>query len=142
MKGNNILKIFVYCISPLLYIEMQLKYIENNRFLKFNVCDCDSALNLGCMCVCVCVCVCVLIAQSSLTLCCPMDCGLPGSSVHGIFQLRILEWVDIPFFRESSRPRDQIWVSCITHSLSCEPEGSPMALWIYNCLKVKLISQF
>ena len=42
-----------------------------------------------------CVCVCVLVAKSCLTLCHPMDCSLPGSSVHGIFQARILEWVAI-----------------------------------------------
>ena len=43
----------------------------------------------------------------------PMDCNLPGSSVHGISQARILEWVTILFSRGSSWPRDQIWVSCI-----------------------------
>ena len=46
-------------------------------------------------------------AQSSPTLCDPMDCSsLPGSSIHGIFQARILEWVAISFSRRSSRPRD------------------------------------
>ena len=49
----------------------------------------------------------------SLWLCDPMDCGLPGSSVHGSFQARILEWVAISFSRSSSRPRDWIRVSCI-----------------------------
>ena len=48
-----------------------------------------------------------------LTLCDPMDCSLPGASVHGILQARILEWVAISFSRESSRPRDQICISCI-----------------------------
>ena len=42
-----------------------------------------------------------------------MDCSLPGSSVHGIFQARILEWVAISFSRGSSQPRDQSRVSCI-----------------------------
>ena len=42
-----------------------------------------------------------------------MACSLPGSSVHGISQARILEWVDIPFSRWSSWPRDQTHVSCI-----------------------------
>ena len=56
----------------------------------------------------------ILVAQLCPTLCNPMDCSLPGSSVHGILQARILEWVDIPFHsRESSRPRDWTWVSCI-----------------------------
>ena len=41
-----------------------------------------------------------------------MDCSLPGSSVHGIFQARILEWVAISFLRGSSWPRDWTWVSC------------------------------
>ena len=44
----------------------------------------------------------------------PMDCSLPGSSVHGIFQARILEWVAIPFSRGSSWPRDRTCVSCFT----------------------------
>ena len=60
-------------------------------------------------CVCVCVyrqiyCYCYfLVAKSCLTLCNPMDCRLPGSPVHGISQARILEWVAIPFSRESSQ---------------------------------------
>ena len=37
-------------------------------------------------------------------------CSLPGSSVHGIFQAIVLEWIAISFSRESSQPRDQIWV--------------------------------
>ena len=53
----------------------------------------------------------VLVAQSSLTLCAHMDCSPPGSSVHGILQARILEWVAMLFSRESSQPRDLIQVS-------------------------------
>ena len=48
----------------------------------------------------------VKVAQSHLTLCEPMDCILPGSSVYGILQARILEWVAVPFSRGSSQPRD------------------------------------
>ncbi|XP_059733212.1 zinc finger protein 677 isoform X2 [Bos taurus] len=48
----------------------------------------------------------VLVAQSCLILCDPMDHSPPGSSVHGIFQARILEWIAIPFSRRSSQPRD------------------------------------
>ena len=48
-----------------------------------------------------------------MTLCDPMDCSLPGSSVHGIFQARVLEWVATSFSRGSSRPRDRTWVSRI-----------------------------
>ena len=53
------------------------------------------------------------VAQSCPTLCDPMDCSLPGSSVHWILQARILEWVAISFSRESSWPRDWTQVSCI-----------------------------
>ena len=53
------------------------------------------------------------VAQSCPTLCDPMDCSLPGSSVHGIFQTRVLEWVAISFSRGSSQPRDRTQVSCI-----------------------------
>ena len=55
----------------------------------------------------------VLVAQSCPTLCDPRDCSLPGSSVHGILQARILEWVSIPFSRGPSQPRDWTQVSCI-----------------------------
>ena len=41
------------------------------------------------------------VAQLCLTLCDPMDCSLPGSSVHGIFQARVLEWVAIAFSETS-----------------------------------------
>ena len=53
----------------------------------------------------------VKVAQSGPTLCDPMDCSLPGSSVHGILQKGILEWVAIPFSRGSSQPRDgtEVW---------------------------------
>ena len=54
-----------------------------------------------------------LVTKSCPTLCNPMDYNPPVSSVHGIFQARILEWVAISFSRESSPPRDWTWVSCI-----------------------------
>ena len=53
----------------------------------------------------------VLVAKLCLTLCNPMDCSPPGSSLHGISQARILEWVAVPFSRGSSPPRDQNCVS-------------------------------
>ena len=52
-------------------------------------------------------------AQSCLALCDPMDCSPPGSSLHGIFQAWILEWVAISFSRGSSPPRDHTRVSSI-----------------------------
>ena len=53
----------------------------------------------------------VLVSQSCLTLWDPMDCSLPSSSVHGILQARILEWVAVPFSRGSCQPRDWTQVS-------------------------------
>ena len=53
------------------------------------------------------------VAQSCPTLSGPVDCSLPGSSLHGIFQARILEWVAISFSRGSSQPRDRTEVSLI-----------------------------
>ena len=53
------------------------------------------------------------VTQSCPTLCDPVDYSLPGSSIHGIFQARMLEWVAISFSRRSSQPRDWSPVSCI-----------------------------
>ena len=58
-----------------------------------------------------------LLTQSYPTLCDPMDCSPPGSSVQGILQARILEWVAISFSRGSSQPRDWTQVSCIAGRL-------------------------
>ena len=58
---------------------------------------------------------CVL--KSCPALCDTMDCNLPSSYIHGIFQARILQWVTIPSFKGSSRPRDQTCYSCIGRSI-------------------------
>ena len=63
-------------------------------------------------------------AQSCPTLCDPMDYSLPGSSIHGIFQARMLEWVAMPSSRGTSQPRDQTHISCIAgRFLTTEPPG-------------------
>ena len=67
---------------------MFLKDLARKIFIFFNV-------NLCC-----------IVAKSCPSLCDPMDYSLPGSSVYGISQARILEWIAISFFRGSSRPRD------------------------------------
>ena len=60
-----------------------------------------------------------------------MDYSPPGSSVHGILQARILEWVAIPFSREPFQPRDQTRVSCIVgDSLPSEPPGKPLVYYV------------
>ena len=68
--------------------------------------------------------------QSCLTLCDPMDRSLPGSSVHGILQARMLEWVAISSSRGSLRPRDQTCGSCIAgRFFTTEPRGGPDCQW-------------
>ena len=64
--------------------------------------------------------------QSFPTLGNCMDCSLPGSSIHGICQARMLEWVAMSCSRQSSWPRDQTHVSCITgRFFTTEPPGKP-----------------
>ena len=97
----------------------------------------------GCVCVCVCVCVCARAcmrvrarararAQSCPTLWDPMDSSLPGSSVPGVSQARILECVGISSSRESSQPRDRTHVfcsSCIAgRFFAAEPLGMPLVI--------------
>ena len=74
------------------------------------------------------------VAQSCPTLRDPMDCSLPGSSVHEIFQARVPEWVAISFPRGSPQPRDRTWVSRIvgrrftlwaTREVSKKSAGAP-----------------
>ena len=70
-----------------------------------------------------------LVAQSCPALWDPMDCNLPGSSIHGIFRARILEWVAVPSSRVSFRRRDWTCFSCLLHwqagSLPFELQGKP-----------------
>ena len=66
------------------------------------------------------------VIQSCPTLCDPVDCSPPSSSVHGTFQAGILEWVAISFSRGSSQLRDWTWVSCIT--------GGCFTLWAITSL--------
>ena len=113
-----------FCLS-LAYISLSLlicaRFLckkESLDFIFMKVAHCFSEV-LGTCSYGSCCC-CYLVARSCLTLCDPMDSSPPGSSVHGISQTRILRWVAIFFFRGSSQPRDQTWVSCIcrgTHSL-------------------------
>ena len=69
-----------------------------------------------------------------------MDSSPPGSSVHGIIQARILEWVSIPFSRGSSLPRDRTQVSALqAHSLLSEPAGEPN-IFIYTHVYIYIYS--
>ena len=81
------------------------------------------------------------VAQSCPTLCDPMDCSPPGSSVHGIFQARVLEWIAISFSSGSSQPRDWTRVSrtvgrCFTIWATKE---APLSRDITLSTKVRLV---
>ena len=102
---------------------------------------------------------CVLSCSSCLTLCDPMDCSLPGSSVNEISQARILEWIAIFFSRGSSQPRDRTrisGVSCLIGGFfTSEPLGPlsfcewvPLKIsfksgyyWLQQCYSYMLIQQ-
>ena len=76
----------------------------------------------------------MLVTLSCLTLCNPMDGSLPASSVHGILQVRVMEWVSISFSRGSSQPRDCTQVLCIAlqaDSLPSEPPWKPNTILVY-----------
>ena len=81
----------------------------------------------------------VKVAQSCLTLCNPMDCSLPGSSIHEILQARILEWVAIPFSGRSSQPTNQTQVSHIA--------GGFFTIWaireaLYMCILFQIFFHY
>ena len=67
-----------------------------------------------------------LVTQSCLTLCNPTDCSLPGSSVHGVLQARILEWVAMPCSKPGIEPRSPTWQADLFYHLS--HQGSPPEL--------------
>ena len=71
-----------------------------------------------------------LVAKSCLILVTPIDCSLPGSSVHKIFQTKLLEWVTVPSCRGSFQPKDQTHVSrtsfIVGSFFTAKPPGKPM----------------
>ena len=81
-------------------------------------------------------CYCCLVAKLCPTLCYPMDCSLPGSSVHGISQTRILEWLAISISKGFSGPRGQTPISCLSgRFFTTEP---PRKSYLNSCLKKKI----
>ena len=78
-----------------------------------------------------------------------MNCSLPGSSVHGILQARVLEWVAIPLSRESFQPRDRMWVSWITGKFiiiwttrEAPRRQEPFPIWVpaFEILRVSFLN--
>ena len=143
----------IYLIIVIIMIRIQLNFT-----LCVHICMYEMCLYV-CVSVCVCVCVCVYIyiymkseseaAQLCLTLCNSMDCRRPGSSIHGIFQTRILEWVAISFSRDLPDPGvEPMSPSLQADALPSEPPGKPH-IYTYICIdiyihthKYKLIFSF
>ena len=115
-----LLILFIY-----IFIEVKLVY---GVVLDSGIQQIDSVYTYVCVCMCV---------QSCLTLCDPMDCYLPGSSVHGISQKRTLEWIAVSYSRGLSRPRDQSHISCLaSRFFTTEPFGKAIYTYIYICLYI------
>ena len=97
------------------------------------------------MCVCVCVCMYKCLLNCVRLFYDPMDCSPPGSSIHGIFQARILEWLAIAFSRESFQPRDQACASRVSwiagRLFTAEPLGKPNST-IFQLKKKKMGEDF
>ena len=109
---------FTYILYPHIYHYIYSTILIYTKYMYINSCCC-------------------LVAKPCPTLCDPMDCSLPGSSVHGISQARILEWVAIPFFRASSWSRDQTPISWIAgRFFTIEPLGKPyyLCVCVYMCI--------
>ena len=108
------------------FISSQSRYLSNTYYvpgvvlgawnITVNKKDKNACLHGAYFLVFLCTCISLLCVctQSDPTLCSPLDYTLPGSSVPGILQARILEWVAISSCRGSSRPRDCTRVSCIS----------------------------
>ena len=93
---------------------------------------------IQCYQLCVGVCGCSIF-QSCPTLCNPADCSPPGSSVHGILQVRMLEWLAISFSRGASQPRDGNCVSCNSFIaggfFTAEPPGKPIISYSHQVIQ-------
>ena len=90
------------------------------------------------MCMCVCVCASMYmnmyseVTQLCLTLCDPVGCSLPGSSIHGILQARILEWVAISFSKDHPNPGIEPGSPTLqADTLPSEPPGT--SVYVYMC---------
>ena len=109
--------------------------IGNNYFLFLNIKSNDFCLLFFSCVSSMCIFLLCMLSQSRQTLCDPLDCSPPGSSIHGIFQARIMEWGAISSPRRSSWPKDQTCFSC----WPCIAGGffTPLSHWGTPLLSVK-----
>ena len=121
----TLLKDFIYTIYTVINILNMQAILIHYMFIK--------------RCICICMCTGAQSLQSCPALCNPVDCSSPGSSVHGILQPRMLEWVVVPSSRGSSQHRDRTlvsYVSCIGRRdlLSLVQPGKPcICTYTYMC---------
>ena len=94
MQSDSVIYTHISLLFKILFPFRLLQNIEQS-FLYYTVGPCQLSILNGWVCS---------VAQPCLNLCDPMDCSLIGSSVHGIFQTRILEWVAISFYRDLPNP--------------------------------------
>ena len=114
------------------HVNVNCQVVKAFLALSLRVPLCKACDKYNCTWVYMCVCVCV--SESCPTPCNPMDSCLPDSSVHGILQAGILEWVAILFSRRSSWPRDCTWGSCLAgRFFTVKPPGKS---YMYTCVHV------
>ena len=121
-------KIFHLCnFSLFFFLPSFCRMSKYEHFVQYFVCYCHH-----------------LVTKSNLTLWNPMNCNLLDSSVHGIFQARILEWVAISFSRRSSQSKDRSCVSCIAGGFfTTEPSGKPtLHVHTWNYLDIKWVVNY
>ena len=150
---------FLCCLSVInFYIHCSIKIVWYQSFETYWNFLCGPFFERFCLCsegICIlfwvhsstyvsyiCARVCAKSLQSCLILCNPMDCSLPGSSVHGILQARILEMVAMPSSRGSSQPRNQKPRSPALQvdSLPSEPPEKPVEA--YNITRGSALTRF
>ena len=105
-----VISLFPQCLKNMYYIPVDIKGAVCQLYLSSEFCTMCilGTIQRKCMCTC-------SITQSCPTLCHPINCSLPGFSVLGIFQSRMLEWVAISYSRGSFQPRDRTGISCISY---------------------------
>ena len=124
-KYCNLTTLYFYLLFLVLLLYICYVHIRfNPTILCYNFCPENVSLKeMKTMCS---------VAQSCLTLCDPMDCSLPGSSVHGISQARILEWVAISSSRDLPNPGIQLASSALAgRFFTTEPPGKPDTYLLY-----------
>ena len=100
------LRLITHEVDPLIFLTLQMRNCGVSRGKLLTICHighCSAKLEVKWS----------EVTQLCPTVCDPMDCSLPGSSIHGTFQASVLEWGAISFSRGISQPRDRTWVSRI-----------------------------